>query len=212
MDPTVTAAAIGVTGTVIVGVTGYWASVRNTSKTIELTRTTVDLTRRTVDLTEQGQVTDRYSKAIEQLGSKEIDVRIGGIYALERIARDSERDHPVVMEVLAAFVRDHSPEQWPPPAVHADLTRADLTCANLATANLTDANLTQAKLIKVSLHFARLTAHFADADLTGANLTRADLTGTLWPTYGGVPEGWQKDAASGRLKRADTDSGDARRD
>jgi len=63
-------------------------------------------------------VTDRYTKAIEQLGSKEIDVRIGGIYALERIAYDSERDHPTVMEVLATFVRDHSPEQWPLPTVH----------------------------------------------------------------------------------------------
>jgi hypothetical protein len=34
MDPTVTAAAVGVGGTVIVGVTGFWAAVRNTSKTI----------------------------------------------------------------------------------------------------------------------------------------------------------------------------------
>ena len=40
--------------------------------------------RRTHELTEQGQVTDRYTKAIEQLGSDKLDVRIGGIYALER--------------------------------------------------------------------------------------------------------------------------------
>jgi hypothetical protein len=52
--------------------------------------------RRTHELTEQGQVTDRYTKAIEQLGSDKLDVRIGGIYALQRIARDSARDHPTV--------------------------------------------------------------------------------------------------------------------
>ena len=40
---------------------------------------------RTVQLTEQGQVTDRYTKAIDQLGSDKLDVRIGGIYALERV-------------------------------------------------------------------------------------------------------------------------------
>ena len=74
------------------------------------------LSRRTFELTEQGHVTDRYTKAIEQLGSNKLDVRIGGIYALERIARDSARDHPMVMEVLTAFVRDHSREQWPPSA------------------------------------------------------------------------------------------------
>ncbi len=35
--------------------------------------------RRTHELTEQGQVTDRYTKAIEQLGSEKLDVRVGGI-------------------------------------------------------------------------------------------------------------------------------------
>jgi hypothetical protein len=69
-------------------------------------------TARNFTLSREGQVTDRYTKSIEQLGSDKLDVRIGGIYALERIARDSARDHPTVMEVLAAFVRDHSLEPW----------------------------------------------------------------------------------------------------
>jgi hypothetical protein len=63
------------------------------------------LARRTFRLTEQGQVTDRYTRAVEQLGSEKLDVRIGGIYALERVARDSAIDHPTVMEVLTAFIR-----------------------------------------------------------------------------------------------------------
>jgi hypothetical protein len=60
-------------------------------------------------------VTDRYTKAIEQHGSDKLDVRIGSIYALERIARDSARDHPTVMEVLTAFIRERSREPWPLP-------------------------------------------------------------------------------------------------
>src|SRR5215472_5492549 len=40
-------------------------------------------------LSREGQVTDRYTKAIEQLGSDKLDVRIVGVYALERVARDS---------------------------------------------------------------------------------------------------------------------------
>jgi membrane protein implicated in regulation of membrane protease activity len=63
---------------------------------------------RTHRLTQQGQITERYTKAIEQLGSDKLDVRLGGIYALERIAKDSRRDHPTVVEVLSAFVREHS--------------------------------------------------------------------------------------------------------
>src|SRR6516165_11618357 len=117
MDPALTAAAIGVGGTVIVGIAGFWASVRNTNKTTALAL-------RAVELTEQGQVTDRYSKAIEQLGSDKLDVRIGGIYALERIARDSPRDHPTIMEVLGAFIRGHSHEPWPLQEPGASTTEA----------------------------------------------------------------------------------------
>ena len=39
------------------------------------------LSQQTFKLTEQGQVTYRYTRAIEQLGSDKLDVRIGGIYA-----------------------------------------------------------------------------------------------------------------------------------
>jgi hypothetical protein len=60
-------------------------------------------------LSREGHVTDRYTKAIEQLGSERLDVRLGAIYALERIMIDSARDHPTIVEVLAAFVRELAP-------------------------------------------------------------------------------------------------------
>jgi hypothetical protein len=161
------------------------------------------LSRRTVELTEQGQVTERYAKAVEQLGSDKLDVRIGGIYALERIARDSARDHPTVMEVLSAFVRVRSRDSsWPPPeladgsdepATRPDVQAAvtvigrrdpahdrgvvDLACAQLPGADLTGAELTDAKLGFTNLADVNLTrAKLGRADLIGANLTRADLT------------------------------------
>src|SRR5580700_11327725 len=70
-------------------------------------------TARNLSLYRESQVTDRYTRAIEQLGSDKLDVRIGGIYALERVARDSAKDHQTVMEVLSAFIREHSRETWP---------------------------------------------------------------------------------------------------
>jgi type II secretory pathway pseudopilin PulG len=66
----------------------------------------------TLRLTEQGQITERFTRAIEQLGAtddrgkKKLEIRLGGIYALERIAWDSpERDYSTVMEVLTAYIR-----------------------------------------------------------------------------------------------------------
>jgi uncharacterized protein YjbI with pentapeptide repeats len=69
------------------------------------------LTARTFEVTERGHVTDRYSNAIVQLGSDSLDVRLGGIYALEQIAKDSARrreDQTTIVAVLSAFVRVHS--------------------------------------------------------------------------------------------------------
>jgi hypothetical protein len=65
---------------------------------------------RTYRITERGHLTDRYTKAIEQLGDGNLDVRLGGIYALEQLAADSPktRDQSTIVEVLSAFVRVHS--------------------------------------------------------------------------------------------------------
>jgi uncharacterized protein YjbI with pentapeptide repeats len=38
-----------------------------------------------------------------------LEVRLGAIYALERIAQDSERDHIPIMETLCAYIRQNAP-------------------------------------------------------------------------------------------------------
>jgi hypothetical protein len=64
-----------------------------------------------VHISRQGQITDRYSKAVDQLASRSVDVRIGSIYAMERIAKNSAADRTAILFLLGAFVRIHSP--WP---------------------------------------------------------------------------------------------------
>ncbi len=67
-------------------------------------------------LTQERLVTERFSKAVEQLGkykdregkNPDTTVRIGGIYALERIAKDYDQDHWTIMEVLTSYVREKS--------------------------------------------------------------------------------------------------------
>jgi uncharacterized protein YjbI with pentapeptide repeats len=151
-------------------------------------------------LSRQGQVTDWYTQAIGQLGSGKLDVRIGGIYALERVARDSARDHPVIMEVLAAFVREHgrkvsrastAPDYQPAYGTRPDVQAAttvigrrntrrdrkpiDLNGAILAGAVLEYTDLSHALLSHVEFTDAILTG----ANLAGANLAGADLTGAM---------------------------------
>lgn len=127
-------------------------------------------------------------EALALLGARQPEVRVGAIYALERAATRSADDHPVVMSVLAAFVREHShPAQ---PDVQAaltvigrrasdrdrepiDLTGADLARLRLPGADLAGARLARARFRAADLHDAAL----GGADLTGADLALADLTG-----------------------------------
>ncbi len=68
-----------------------------------------DDARKDRELTQERLVTDRFSKAVEQIGNTKEEVVIGGIYSLERITKDSPKDQWTIMEVLTAFVRNNSP-------------------------------------------------------------------------------------------------------
>ncbi len=59
-------------------------------------------------LSQEGQITDRYTRAVDQLGNPKIEVRLGGIYALERLAKESEKDYWPILEILTAYVRNNS--------------------------------------------------------------------------------------------------------
>jgi Pentapeptide repeats (8 copies) len=59
------------------------------------------------------QLADRFTQAVSQLGTENnLDVRLGGIYALDRIGFNSPQYRGALVEVYTAFVRGHSP--WPP--------------------------------------------------------------------------------------------------
>lgn len=62
-------------------------------------------TARTYHLSKRGQVTDRFSRAVAQLASSEVEERLGGIHALEQVMAESPRDHDAVVAILCAFVR-----------------------------------------------------------------------------------------------------------
>ncbi len=67
------------------------------------------------DTAEQGLITDRINKAVESLGKLDrknkpvLEVRIGALYALERIAQDSIDDHIRIMKIICAYVRVNRP-------------------------------------------------------------------------------------------------------
>lgn len=51
------------------------------------------------------RVTELYTKAVEQLGSSQAPVRLGGLYALERVAQDNPSQRQTVVNVICAYLR-----------------------------------------------------------------------------------------------------------
>jgi uncharacterized protein YjbI with pentapeptide repeats len=125
------------------------------------------------------QLVDRFSTAATQLGAAAVEERIGGIYALKRLAADSPRDRRTVYEVLAGFVRSRSSIAS---AGGADACRrrthveADVQAALDALA--TRAESGGGGLDVVDLHETCLaSAQFEGADFTNADMSEAILTG-----------------------------------
>ncbi|HYI24835.1 MAG TPA: pentapeptide repeat-containing protein [Thermomicrobiales bacterium] len=153
------------------------------------------------ELSREGQLTDRFTAAVDQLGSEKLQVRLGGIFALERIARDSSDDAPAVLEVLTAFVRESAPwplrgDATPAPdvlglyhpeediqAVLSVLERSNWEalpaealpggCLDLSRTDLRGARFRGVVGVPICLVDADLTG----ADLQGAKLDRANLEG-----------------------------------
>ena len=171
-----------------------------------LTYRRITATERNVQVAQEGQITERFTRAIEQLGNdRQLEIRLGGIYALERIAKDSADDHWTIMEVLTTCVRENAP--WPeekqeseqnqkskekiikkpseptktPADIQAILTvigRRQWIDKEKNFINLSKTNLREANLNNANLTKADLSgANLSNATLSGANLSMADLSG-----------------------------------
>ena len=161
---------------------------------------------RQADTAQRGLLNERYQKGAEMLGSEVLSVRLGGIYALQRLAEDHPGQYHVqIMGLFCAFVR-HSTKDKGDNAISEghriredvqavmaairirsddgiklekkEKLELDLSGANLSGANLSNANLNGANLSGTVLLKANLSGvKLFEADLTTADLTRADLTG-----------------------------------
>ncbi len=162
----------------------------------------------TLALTREGQTTERMLKAAAQLaatdphGVKQVELRLGGIFALERIAKESPEDHQSVMAILSAYLRRNfsstplsGSRSGDDEDIHAVLTvlgrrqhKLDSTALNLRgvavpCADLRGTYFKQADLSAASLEGSALGdvhlegALLAGSSLEGAQMEEANLDG-----------------------------------
>jgi hypothetical protein len=159
------------------------------------------LNRRGHEIERAGQITERLTRAVDQIGNPELTVRLGGIYAMEDIAVSSHAHRREIIKIFQAYVREHAP--WPP-AVAAEPARLeeerppatdvqeiltvlarrpdpddsplDLSSADLRRMGLSDAHFARANFQGSSLRQALMQrVNLAGAHLRGADLREATL-------------------------------------
>jgi hypothetical protein len=135
---------------------------------------------KTFRLSRQGQITDRLTRAVDQLGNEAVDIRLGGIFALERLARESPGDHSQIMEILTGFVRERSPwvDGLPhpaagamPPALKQPQSGADIQAAIQVIGR---------RNAKRDAESAAWVLDLSAVDLRGATLARGNFTGAIF--------------------------------
>jgi hypothetical protein len=133
------------------------------------------------------RITDSFAKAVELLGSDKLEGRLGAIYALERIARESMDDHWPIMETLTAYVLTRLP-------IHYRVQEVPGSNESQSSTNSADGAVKQKERIRdlpvdiqaVLTVLARRKAEYdaegqlidlSRADFSGVNLTRIKLSG-----------------------------------
>jgi uncharacterized protein YjbI with pentapeptide repeats len=151
---------------------------------------------RTLAVSTEAQQTERFSRAVGQLGDpNSVDVRLGGIFTLAALADQVPAQRPVVARILASYVQRHATPPAGQPASNdqplpLELTMPDVQAAldYLATRSAGGPDLATLALDRVSLRGAQIGgasgaqlghARLPRADLTGARLVNAHLAGAV---------------------------------
>jgi len=145
------------------------------------------------------RITENLTKSVEQLGSDKLQIRLGGIFGLERISLESNADYWLTMELLTAFIRESvrwsDPEgtnpckedpgfdlDEAPPSPEYKLTTdiaAALTVIRRRNTRMRVYERGERRVLDLSASDLRgadfAKAHLDGADFTGANLERVNF-------------------------------------
>jgi hypothetical protein len=189
---------------IIVGSTVGWQQLRHSRWQFA---ETIRQGHQQLEQSRQAQTTERFTRAIDQLGSDRLEIMLGGIYTLERIAIDAPDDYmTAIAEVLTAYIRTHAPRlptrsdegeddeqsvkplQERAPAVHTALrvlgrggfaeVRLDLASTDLHHADLHGLNFRGANFEHADLGFSDFQhSNLQDSTLWNANLWEGRFEG-----------------------------------
>ena len=155
----------------------------------------------------QGLTVERLTRAIEQLDSEKISIRLVGIRSLEQIAETHEEERTKIIQILAARIREIAP---PGPArkteerhKHLDIEVAVEALANIAAplsinkylfCELQETNLSGLRFYGTDLSYFVLTdvdfsnTYFSGVDFEGAFFNGVNISGIEFEEFYGLDQ------------------------
>ena len=145
---------------------------------------------RQVDTAQQSLLNERYERGAEMLGNGVLSVRLGGIYALNRLAQEHpEQYHIQIVELFCAFVRHPTKdEEWEAllsnSTTHSPRQDVHAVMQGIGTRNDVQVALEQQAKHKLDLHGADLrnqilhNLNLSESQLSGAKLSDTVLLRT----------------------------------
>ena len=136
----------------------------------------------------RGLRNERYQKGADMLGNATLATRLGGIYALEQLAREHpEEYHVPIVDLLCAFIR-HPVEEGRPESGGADggglddpAHEAELRCAPHIEAAAQAIGRRRVENDRIGFVLNLRGAHLSRSNLDDAHLRNANLRGAiLW--------------------------------
>ena len=135
----------------------------------------------------RGLLNERYQKGAEMLGSPILSVRLGGVYALERLAKNHCRGYHIqIMQLFSAFVRNATADEVGDKEVQTGndepVLREDVQAIMefLGKRNARRREIERQAEYSVDLRYAELSGvKLQDADLSDINLSNANMSGAF---------------------------------
>ena len=142
---------------------------------------------RQVDTSQRSLLNEQYQKGAEMLGSGVLSVRLGGIYALARLAREyPEEYHVQIMRLFCAFVRNPTPDDKLDTEVTSERTTIDEFLGSQEPDRLADLRLDiDAVMEAIALRSVEVIRLEKDADFH-IDLREANLQNLFWANFENV--------------------------
>jgi Pentapeptide repeats (8 copies) len=189
--------------TTIVQIVGGVALILTFAATWTQIADTRKATNKSLRLNQAQQETDRFTRAVQELGSNNFALRLGGIYSLDQLARTASDEREPVVELMLAYLHRNHPvrpgvgNRWYGQACYTtkwraqadtqaaldailqltpDAAQLDLSRLDLRAVKIEGRNLAGSDLRRSSLNYVKA----AHANLDRARLFQANLRGACF--------------------------------